>query len=76
VYLINTFFLTSYGFRNSKRAKSYGSRSKGDPIGGTSTVQDAVLIQNDETVLYDLNNGFNGNENGLDHDTLRSTNGK
>jgi len=75
-YLIKTFYLTSCCFRNSKWAKSYGYPSKGDPIGGASTVQDAVLIQNAEAVPYDLYNGFYWSENGLDHGTLHTTNDK
>jgi len=75
VYLTNTFFLTVCSFRNSKREKSYGYLSKGDHIGGTSTVQDSVLIQNAETVPYVLYIGLYGNENGLDHVTLHSSNG-
>jgi len=76
VYLINTFFFTGYGTRFSKRAKSNGYASKGELIGGMSTVQDTVFIQNAETIAYDLYHGFYGNENGLDHGILYSTNGK
>jgi len=39
-------------------------------------VQDAVFIQNAETVPYYLYNGFYGNENGKDHGTLHHTKGK
>ena len=57
--------MTGCGPRNSKRVKSYGSPSKGDPKGGTSTVQGATFLQNAETVpyeflseLYEIENGF------------------
>jgi len=39
-------------------------------------VQDAVFIQNAETVQYYLYNGFCVNKNRFDHDTVHSTNGK
>ena len=54
VELTDTFVLTGYGSRNSKRAKSYGPPKNRYPQGATSTVQGATSVQNDETVPYDL----------------------
>ena len=54
VELTDTFVLTGYGSRNSKRANSYGPPNNRYPQGATSTVQGATSVQNDETVPYDL----------------------
>ena len=54
VELTESFVLTGYCSRNSKRAKSYGPPKNRYPQGATSTVQGATFVQNDETVPYDF----------------------
>jgi len=76
VYLRVTFVLVGCGPRNSKRIKSYGCPSKGDPNGGTSTVQGATFLQNSETVPYELLSELYWIENGFYCGSLHSTTGK
>ena len=52
VELTDTFVLTGYDSRNSKRAKSYGPPKNRYPQGATSTMQGATSVRNDETVPY------------------------
>ena len=54
VELTESFVLTGYRSRNSKRAKSYGPLKNRYPKGATSTVQGATSVQNEETVAYDF----------------------
>ena len=54
VELTDTFVLTGYGSRNSKRAKSYGHPKNRYPQGATSAVHGATSVQNNETVPYDF----------------------
>jgi len=68
--------LIGCGFRNSKRVKSFGHPSKGDPKSGTSTVQGAIFIQNSETVHYEFLSKLYGNENGFYRGAPHSTSGK
>jgi len=68
--------LAGCGPRNSKRVKSYGCPSKGDPKGGTSTVQGATFLQNAETVPYEFLSELYGVENGFYHGSPHSTTGK
>ena len=62
VELAESFVLTGYRSRNSKRAKSYGFPKNRYPQGATSTVQGATSVQNDETVPYDFEKWVHGFE--------------
>jgi len=57
--------LTDCSPHNSKRVKSYGIPSKGDPKGGTLTVQGTAFLQNAETVPYEFLIELYGIENGF-----------
>jgi len=65
VYLRETIVLIGCGPRNSKQVKSYGCPSKGDPKGGTSTVQGATFLPNAKTVPYEFLCELYGIENGF-----------
>ena len=76
VELTDTFILTGYGSRNSKRAKSYGPPKNRYPLGATSTVQGATSVQNDETVPYDFEKWVHGFETEHYHGAPLSSDGK
>ena len=54
VELTETFVLTGYGSRNSKRGNSYGRPKNRYPQGATSAVQGATFVQKDETAPCDF----------------------
>ena len=54
VELTDTFVLTGYGSRNSKRARNYGRPNNQYLQGATSMVQGATSVRNGETVPYDF----------------------
>ena len=76
VELTESFVLTGYRSRNSKRAKSYGPPKNRYPQGATSTVQGATSVQNDETVPYDLQKLVHGLETVQYHGAPLSSDGK
>ena len=54
VELTESFVLTGYGSRNSKRDNSYGRPKNRYPQGATFAVQDATFIQKAETTPIDF----------------------
>ena len=54
VELTNSFVLTSYGSRKSKRANSYGRPKNRYLLGATFAVQGATFVQKDETAPFDF----------------------
>ena len=76
VELTESFVLTGYRSRNSKRAKSYGPPKNRYPLGATSMVQGATSVQNDETVPYDFEKWVHGFETEHYHGAPLSGDGK
>ena len=74
VELTESFVLTGYLSRKSKRAKSYGPPKNRYPLGATSTVQGATSVQNDETVPYDFEKWVHAFE--TEHGAPLSSDGK
>ena len=54
VELTESFILTGYGSRNSKRDNSYGRPMNRYPQGATFAVQGATFIQKAETASFDF----------------------
>ena len=54
VELIESFVLTGYGSRNSKRDNSYGRPKNRYPQGATFAVQGATFVQKAETAPFDF----------------------
>ena len=54
VELTESFVLTGYGSRNSKRANSYGRPKNRYPQGATFAVQGATFVQEAETAPFDF----------------------
>ena len=54
VELTESFVLTGYGSRNSKRDNSYGRPKNRYPQGATFAMQGATFVQKDETAPFDF----------------------
>src|SRR5574338_321489 len=76
VELTESFVLTSYGSRNSKRANSYGRPKNRYPQGATFAVQGATFVQKAETAPFDFKKWVQGFEMEQYHSEPLSKEGK
>ena len=76
VELTVAFVLKGYGFRNSKRARSYGRPNNRYLQGATPMVQGATSVRNGETVSYNFLKCVHGFEMERYHGAPLSSDGK